>query len=66
MLYADFGALGADKRSCYEILLEQTGFQVTVTQIERQHSRAGRMIDWAWPWRPFRATSSRLYRGRGA
>jgi hypothetical protein len=71
MLYAYFGGLGADKRSCCELLLEQTGLQYTVTAVNLQYRSPGgmvlRVILWRWHrGSPVHATTMHLYRGQDA
>ncbi len=71
MLYAYFGGLGIDKRSCYELLLEQTRLQYTVTAVNLQYRSSGSMVPRVIPWRwhcgsPVHAPTMLLYRGQDA
>ncbi len=71
MLYAYFGGMSPDKRSCYELLLEQTGINYTVTVVDRRHRPARGVMAWAAPWSrrrsgPRRAATTCIYRGRNA
>ncbi len=69
MLYAYFGGMSPDRRSCYELLLEQTGIAYTVTIVDQRYRPARGVMTWAAPWSrrrrgPGRADITCIYRGR--
>lgn len=71
MLYAYFGGMGADRHSCYELLLEQSGIDYTVTVVDQRNRTTRGMVAWAVPWSrrprgPRRPATTYLYRGRNA
>jgi hypothetical protein len=71
MVYADFGRLGADKQSTYELLLEHRGRQFTVTAIMIPAYLNEPRGAWYALWRWRRMTSRRpatwqLYQGQEA
>ena len=71
MIYAYFGGMGVDKRSCYELLLEHTGFVYRVTSEQQAQPTVewDNMADGLWRWRPRRrnhVVTKTLYTGREA